>query len=369
MLTLVKEKLKSEKYFPLVLMVCYWLLLGLIDLIKMVSAKINDLQNFDIYGNLSFVFIYSSVWILLTFPIYKSYSEFLNKKNYIRVISQFFFGVVFSSIHVVALSFLFSLTLYSPAEHGDSFLSFYSPRLINNFPRTVVNSYTVYWVVILILFAFDYYKKFREKANQALKLESQLTQSQLQALRTQLQPHFLFNAHNTISMLIRTAKYNKAVNIISKLSDLLRSSLSVEDEQLVTLETELELLNKYLEIEKARFDENLEVTINIDENVKDYLVPNLILQPIVENAFKHGISKVIGKNILEITCYKENENIILKVYNTGPRLKDNFKIDENNGVGLMNTQERLSQLYDDNYDFELINYDKGVLVTIQLPAK
>ncbi len=367
MFDVLKEKVRSEKYLPLWLMTGYWLLIGLLEFLKIFAASAGDPANFDWSININFVLIYSFAWILITYPIYKVFQLFSEKGNSWKIVSQLFFSVLFSVIHILILSVLFSYTLYSQAKHGDSFFTFYSNRISANFLRSTVMSFSVYWVMILVLFTLDYYRKFKEKSSQAIKLESSLTHVQLQTLKMQLQPHFLFNAHNTIAMLIRTGKNDKAINIISKLSDLLRSSLTVENEQLVTLEKELELLNKYLEIEKARFEKNLEIELSISEDVKSLLVPNLILQPIVENAFKHGISKIMGKNRLEVKCYREYDNIILKVYNTGPGLEENFELDTNNGIGLINTKERLNQFYNDSYMFALKNYNKGVLVTIKIP--
>jgi LytS/YehU family sensor histidine kinase len=137
----------------------------------------------------------------------------------------------------------------------------------------VTNSFLVYWLMIIIMFGLNFYKKFKNQYIQNLELESQLTQSELQTLKMQLQPHFLFNALNTISMMVRRKKGDQAVVMISGLSDLLRTTLTRQSDQFVTLKEELELIRKYLEIEQNRFKDNIKVVYEIDAKLNKYQCP------------------------------------------------------------------------------------------------
>lgn len=234
----------------------------------------------------------------------------------------------------------------------------------------MTSSIIVYWILTLIIFGWDYYRKFKNQYIQNLKLESQLSQSQLQTLKMQLQPHFLFNALNTISMLVRRKKDEQAVDMISGLSDLLRSTLSRENDQMVLLSDELALAQKYLDIEQVRFKENIKVIFEIEENSRKALVPNMLLQPIIENAIKHGLSKTMGQGCIKIKSSVENSQLYIEVMNTAPYLDTNADPEHGNGIGLTNTQQRLEQLYKSEQSFEIVYQEPlGVMVKMKFPLK
>jgi two-component system, LytTR family, sensor kinase len=234
----------------------------------------------------------------------------------------------------------------------------------------LIPSFMMYWLMILILFAYDTYKKYRDQYIVSVELESKLTRSQLQTLKMQLQPHFLFNALNTISMMIRRKKDEDAIEIVSGLSDLLRSTLTREGEQFVTLDDEMDLLSKYLNIEKVRFKDKLQIHFEIDPECRDILVPNLILQPIVENAFKHGVSKRIEGSELRVEAKMVLNHLHISILNRGPLLPEGWHLNGNKGIGLSNTLSRLQQLYGNESDFNISNFNNiGVRVELYLPVK
>ena len=234
----------------------------------------------------------------------------------------------------------------------------------------LIPAFMMYWLMVLILFAYDNYKKYRDQYIVSVELESKLTCSQLQTLKMQLQPHFLFNALNTISMLIRRKKDEDAIEVVSGLSDLLRSTLTREGEQFVTLEDELDLLSKYLNIEKVRFKDKLQIYFEIDPACHELHVPNLILQPIVENAFKHGISKRIEGSELRIEAKLIISHLYISVINKGPLLPEGWSIEGNHGIGLSNTIARLKQLFENKCDFKIYNFEEiGVKVELYLPIQ
>jgi two-component sensor histidine kinase len=231
-----------------------------------------------------------------------------------------------------------------------------------------------YWAQLGAVLALDYYQKFREREKEAgelklrtLQLESNLAKAQVQALRMQLNPHFLFNTLHSISALVREDNKALAIRMIAGLGDLLRQTLQVNSQE-VTLRQELDFLEKYLEIEQLRFQDRLNVKMQIDPDTVQATVPCLILQPLVENALRHGISKSAKASLIEIRATKENGNLILQVRDNGPGVPSQFKPSNGNSIGLANTQARLESLYQNSFRFVLENAkDGGVLATISIP--
>ena len=240
-------------------------------------------------------------------------------------------------------------------------------QLIFFFLRNINLAFFIYWVIAVASHAFGYYKKFQERELQTSKLEAQLAREQLQLLRNQLQPHFLFNTLHTLSALIYE-DVQAADKMIRQLGELLRKTLDHSDEQEITLNQEIEQLGYYLEIMKTRFQSRLFVEMKIPNETKNAMIPNLILQPLVENAIKHGLeaSTEIGK--IKITVEKKDEMLIIEIEDNGPGLKAKDNEMQPKGLGLMNTKKRLSQLYKKDHKFELINIDSGGLnVRLEIP--
>lgn len=356
--------------FALGFMIGFWLLLGLVDLLKNYVAAINYGRDFDWGMSVTFVSTYSLSWILLSYPIFTIFNRLNNRSWPIKLSAQAGLSIVFGFLHILILSLMFTATLYDSQSAETSFWQFFYDDTSRRILPATVNSAVAYWVVIIILFAFDYYQKYQKQALVALQLESQLTQAKLQTLKMQLQPHFLFNAHNTISMLVRTEKYAQATNMISALSDLLRTSLTRSDTQLIPLQEEIDLLKKYLKIERARFEDRLMVNFDIDDTISEAMVPNLFLQPIVENAFKHGISRRMEEAEINISIRQEQQQLLITVSNSGPSLPPGWSLEAHSGIGLTNTINRLKQLYPGRYQFDIrntANGKQGVAVEIQMP--
>jgi signal transduction histidine kinase len=229
----------------------------------------------------------------------------------------------------------------------------------------VYESFITYWVILGIYYTFDYYRKFRENELKASQLKEQLTHAQLQALKMQLHPHFLFNTLHSISALIYKDS-EAADRMLTRLSDLLRLTLQNQGTQEVSLRSELEFLEKYLEIEKIRFRDRLAVEFQIDPNTLDAAVPNLILQPLVENAIRHGVAPRSAPGTIEIRSRRSEAQLALEVSDNGPGLSN----DEKKGVGLSNTQARLQQLYGSTAHLILENFpNKGLTVRLTLPFR
>jgi two-component system, LytTR family, sensor kinase len=236
-----------------------------------------------------------------------------------------------------------------------------SPTMVNFRLRLLI-----YTIIVLISLTIDYYTRFQKRELDLSRLEKQLADAQLQALKMQLHPHFLFNTLNSVSALMYK-DVQAAEAMILKLTNFLHMTLESSSSQEVTLKKELDFLNYYLEIEQIRFQDRLDVKMKIDPTTLDARVPNLIMQPIVENAIRHGIATRASQGHIEIRASRQNGVIQLQVQDNGPGLEaDNGEIRE--GVGLSNTRLRLQQIYGDTYRFDLMNAPEGgVVATVELP--
>jgi len=228
----------------------------------------------------------------------------------------------------------------------------------------------VYWLIVLISHAYAYYQNYRESQLAASQLAAQLAEAQLKALKMQLHPHFLFNTLHSISSLL-SKDTEAARKMIAQLGDFLRLTLENSGAQEVLLQQELEFLKCYLEIERIRFCDRLSIDIDADPQALRCQVPNLILQPIVENAIRHGIAPRSAAGRIEVSARRSNGMLRLQVKDNGPGLTMDLLLNKgsNQGIGMANTRERLDQLFGNKHRFELSNDPEGgLIVTIEMPA-
>ena len=226
----------------------------------------------------------------------------------------------------------------------------------------------VYATLAAVGVAIDFYIKLGERELVAASLQTRLKEAQLGALRMQLQPHFLFNTLNTIAMLVREGETQTSVRMLARLSDLLRHLLEDRGDQEVPLREELDFLTRYLEIEQLRFQDRLTVRIDVEDGTRDAFVPNLVLQPIVENALRHGIARRAASSTIALRAARENGHLLLSVCDDGPGLKSDFSMKDATGIGLRNTHDRLSFLYGADATMDVRNAPgHGVAVTLRSP--
>lgn len=241
------------------------------------------------------------------------------------------------------------------------------PTWLGTFSRllgtTLLLNLPVYWLVVAAAHIGRLVRTARERDRRQLRLEAQLADARLQTLRTQLQPHFLFNALNTISVLMHEDA-NAADRILLQLSALLRRSLDSTEAHEVTLGEELRFLESYLEIEQARFGGRLGYYILVPDSVLQACVPNLLLHPLVENALRHGLATRAGPGRVEVTAERQGDSLLLRVVDDGRGLPPAVA----ERVGLANTRARLRLLYADRHRFDIRNAsDGGVIAEIELP--
>jgi two-component system, LytTR family, sensor kinase len=215
-------------------------------------------------------------------------------------------------------------------------------------------------------YTFLLYRKYREEELRASELKTQLVNAQLNTLRTQLHPHFLFNSLNAVSALMRE-DVEAAERMLMRLSDLLRLSLHGVGKQKVPLREEIEFVQRYLDVERMRFSDRLHVSLQIDPATADAAVPYLLLQPLVENAIRHGISPRPGNGSITVLSQHIGERLLLQVVDDGIGLRTQKDRTGESGVGLANTRERLQMLYGDDCCFSLSDTGAGVTVRIEIP--
>jgi two-component system, LytTR family, sensor kinase len=239
-----------------------------------------------------------------------------------------------------------------------------SSEFLNTFQWNLQN----YWLIVGVWLALDYYRESRNRELKALQLEGLLAQARLQSLRTQLQPHFLFNALNTISAFVE-AEPKMARRMIEHLGDLLRLSLEHSSRQETSLEEELAALDHFLAIQKVRFEDRLRIVMSIEPETLHAAVPGLILQPLVENAIRHGAAQQRA-NCITVSSARANGSLRLSVIDNGPGLPAGWRLGDHGGIGLSNTQQRLAQLYPGEHEFDLRETPNGgVTAEIILPYR
>ncbi|AHG93746.1 histidine kinase internal region (plasmid) [Gemmatirosa kalamazoonensis] len=206
-------------------------------------------------------------------------------------------------------------------------------------------------------YAVSYYRRFRETELQAARLEHRMSEARLHALRMELNPHFLFNTLNAIAGLVRRGERDAAVTVLARLGDLLRATLDRGLGPETPLAQELAMLETYLDIERARFGDRLTVRVHVPSELGDALVPSLLLQPVVENAVRHGVAQRAGPGAVDVRAWADDGRLTVEVRDTGPGIPPNGSLRE--GVGLSNTRARLAQLHGTAAGLALANGPEG----------
>ena len=223
-----------------------------------------------------------------------------------------------------------------------------------------------YWAIVFLALALTYHRQAQERALAAARLETKLVETQLQTLQSQLHPHFLFNTLHAISALMHS-NVDEADRMLSRLGELLRMTLDHVGQQEVALKDELDFLERYLQIEQTRFRDRLTVKFDVQPETLDAQVPWMVLQPLVENAIKHGIGPQSVGGVIEIVARRDDGRLTLEVRDNGVGLSQDALHALQSGIGLSTTRARLHHLFGRNYQFEFHHRPRGVVVRIVFP--
>jgi two-component sensor histidine kinase len=294
------------------------------------------------------------LWIARRFPFERGK---LWTRGALHLVCSILLAMVHKAVHNLAMAGYLNLT------EGNAFS--WDPQFRNVWAYFDYGI-QLYWMILLFKFAYEYYVLYQDRKVKAAQLEAQLVRAQLQSLRMQLQPHFLFNTLNAISVLIQKDP-SLARKTLARLSDLLRSTLEHVGVQYVSLRAELEFLDRYLQIEQTRFGDRLTVDVHVEPDTLEAFVPNMILQPLVENSIKHGITRNRGAATIAVRARHEDERLILEVRDNGHGLETQQE-ELREGVGLATTRERLLRMYGAAQSFSLTpGEDGGANATVTIP--
>jgi signal transduction histidine kinase len=297
------------------------------------------------------------LWFVANFPVTAS--------TWKRQIPRYVMALIVYILAYIAVrpfvvpNLYFSTTTMLPMEYSPpfteimwvSFRSFFGD-LLYSFCLTVVAAY-----------AWEYAKHIKREQLMQERLQARLARAELHALKMQLQPHFLFNTLHTISNLA-SVDSTKAQRMIARLSELLRLSLDHVTSEAVPVRRELDFLKTYLDIEQTRFEERLRVTIDFDEEVLDAELPNMLLQPLVENAIKHGISKRAQGGSILLVGRREQNRLVIVLSDDGAGSSNGTR---GSGIGISNTRARLQQTYGGDFAFEVRPTERGMVIKIDIP--
>ncbi|WP_421873948.1 sensor histidine kinase [Marinoscillum sp.] len=321
-----------------------WSLYGLLQIFLYATANQNSPDIYHIIGELLLVLFYLWSTHLLRFIVINR--NWLNL-SFVQLIPR-----LFSLIFVLsALNFIFLLGYSSLIDELNS--QDFAPFTIF---FNVLFTMFIYFIWTIFYFIFHYFERY----NKSLKYEAAAKEIELRNLRSQLNPHFIFNALNSIRALVDENPI-KSKSAITQLSNILRNSLTVDRQRLVTFAEELEMVKDYLELETIRYEERLKTKFDIDENSLDYLIPPLMIQTLVENGIKHGVSTLRNGGVIEIISRVDNERLLIQVRNAGQY--ETGKTDMKSGFGLNNTRKRLELIYGDQASFQIFNENKKTVLT------
>ena len=346
-----------------------WTLLALVFTFQSYYVNVLRGQSETWFTLLSYHLANVWLWALFSMAIFKIAGRFpVDRHNWPLVAAVHVpASVLVSFVHSAAFLTVYTLVDYTPTRMYHSLAETF--RDVAWFVMILRSELLTYWLIVIGSYAIGLYRSYQREKLDALQLKGQLVQAQLQALKMQLHPHFLFNTLNSISALVHRDP-DAADEMICLLGDFLRMTLERPSAQEVTLEEELAFLEHYLAIERVRFQDRLSVHMGVEPETLGGRVPNLILQPIIENAVRHGIAPLSTAGRIDIRSEVAGDRLRLQVSDNGPGLPPTAGSNgvDGRGVGLANTRARLENLYGSDHRFELANAPTGgLVVTIELP--
>jgi two-component system, LytTR family, sensor kinase len=303
------------------------------------------------------------VWVLATPLVLRLGRDF--RPVGFRPISRWLIHVIaFAMISAVSAAWEAMLVVWLRPPHQGPFHTIWLRTLYDE----VALYMSLYAIPLVINYILESKERLVRQQIETARLNEQFSKAQLDALRRQIEPHFLFNALHAIAGLVREGRNDAAVTMIARLSEFLRKVVDTSDRHEVPLGEEVQFLQKYLDIQKVRFADRLQLSVDVPEELRAAQVPSLILQPIVENSIKHGIAKQARGGWIRVTASRSSGRLTLSVYNDGPSLPEDSESTQS-GIGIANLRSRLRAMFGDAFEFSLRNHAAGVEVLISVPFR
>ena len=281
------------------------------------------------------------------------------------ILFHFGLGLILCTFHEIFTNFLYVIILHESGRmiwHSEML-----GRLLLTLPGGIVQRFMEYWLLLVLLMYTESRRQVRAERTRVLQLQNELQTSQLLSLKKQLQPHFLFNTLNTVSALMEVDN-RSARKVLSRLGQLLRTTLDEEQHETVTLIHEVDYVGNYLDIETIRFKDRLKVRYDISSECQNAMVPGMMLQPLVENSIKHGLDATSDEVCITISARRDNDTIQLEVSDNGRGCPDVSKVLSNGGIGLRNVKERITLLHGSKGQFQIRSEDgQGFHISIIMP--
>lgn len=340
------------------LLLAVWLIIITLYALQVITAEVFRTDFFDIHQVIYFPFVrLFAGWLLILLFVIPIYNMLRPRKGVTKAFGFVIAAILFGALYSVISSFLLYLvSKVTPLELPNALFPGILQEVLDTFHHTIM-----YFLLFLaVLMSIDYVRARLEASENERRLEESLSKARLNMLKNQLQPHFLFNALNSISSSIEDNQQD-AQEMIAEVSNLLRRSLQTDYRQPIPLEKEIEFLNLYLQIEKRRFEHQLILEWEISEAAKEYYILPFILQPIAENAIKHGFSNTVKQLTLKINGSAVDRELHLAVSNNGKPLTNHEE-----GIGLRNVRTRLHHVYGENFSLNLEQRQGWVVTSISI---
>lgn len=365
-----KSHMHKENYYYRLLQILFIILIVIAIVVAFQHYFIieaNSKQHYSLTWHIPFNLFYWLYWFFISPLIYSLVKKYNNNNLMDYAILYFVAPLILVIFHQIISAIVINVIL----DYLDIQTLIYRRILKNQWLWVDI---VIYFIIEIGIYVAESLEKNKKEEIKLLQLKNNITESQINILRSQIHPHFLFNTFNTLSTLILKDDRTSTIKLINTIKELLNKSVSVNNNSLISLHDELKFVSNYLEIEKLRFGERLTVEIDVDENALNAFVPNFILQPLVENSIRHGISKQVSKGIIKINSYKEDEHLIITVEDNGQGISENENYIEK-GLGLKIIKKQLEYFFgDDNslkYQNFILELQKSVLggvkVFIEIP--
>lgn len=328
--------IKGSRAFLITVAVLYFIVLFAADLYFMELYQTSSLFTIFLYTGLYFIIPLGLmpfvIWFSLKNPLFKSW---------IHLLTHIIVSLIYVGLFILLAQF-FRMAIDGYFMFNESW-EYIISSLSRQFLVSGSMAFLSYWGIVVLSGLQVYFAEVAEITDRANQLEEKLSLATLSALKAQLKPHFLFNTLNMVDFLIHT-NHKKAIETLEKLEDLIKSTFDEHQPNTCTLSEELEFLNKYLEIEKARFKHRLEIELDIDPNTENLKIPCYLVQPLVENSIKHAVGKMLTKCTIKIKSALQNDRLLVDILDTGTSALPK-KSTLTWGVGLKNIDERLKLFY------------------------